>query len=207
MDFILNPNLVLYLPLWKLDGSPFVSKDTYGRPCAVTGALWRPNGRWFDYIDDRIQTILPDYNLTANANVSLLAWINTNSSSDQGIMAIGSVYMCINLDALVFGARCFDGASKVASSGYTISKNTWYLLAGVFSGGTVDFLVNGDLVAADQACSNQVALNQHLFIGFGYVPAAAQFFSGLIGEVAIYNRALTPLEILRNYQATKWRYR
>ena len=34
-----------------------------------------------------------------------------------------------------------------------------------------------------------------------------QPFSALIGEARIYNRALTPLEIQRNYLATKRRYR
>jgi hypothetical protein len=30
---------------------------------------------------------------------------------------------------------------------------------------------------------------------------------GVIGEVRVYNRALSPLEIQHNYLATKWRYR
>ena len=32
------------------------------------------------------------------------------------------------------------------------------------------------------------------------------YFKGLIGDVRVYNRALTPLEIQRIYLATKWRY-
>ena len=34
----------------------------------------------------------------------------------------------------------------------------------------------------------------------------AELWNGLIDEVRIYNRALTPLEIQHNYLATKWRY-
>ena len=54
MNFIFDPSLVLYLPLYQLDGASFVSKDAHGHLCSVTGALWRPNGRWFDGTDDTI---------------------------------------------------------------------------------------------------------------------------------------------------------
>ena len=36
---------------------------------------------------------------------------------------------------------------------------------------------------------------------------AGAFLPGIIGEIRIYNRALTPGEIQHNYLATKWRYR
>jgi len=31
-------------------------------------------------------------------------------------------------------------------------------------------------------------------------------FTGTIGEVQVYSRVLTPLEIHQNYLVTKWRY-
>ena len=41
----------------------------------------------------------------------------------------------------------------------------------------------------------------------GEVGAVLEGFDGLIGEVRIYKRALTPLEVQHNYLATKGRYR
>ena len=43
--FKLDPSLVLYLPLYELDGSSFRSRDAYGHLATVTGALWTPQGR------------------------------------------------------------------------------------------------------------------------------------------------------------------
>lgn len=53
-DFILDPSCILYLPLWKKDGAQFMSDDMYGHLCTVTGALWTPQGRYFDGVDDKI---------------------------------------------------------------------------------------------------------------------------------------------------------
>jgi hypothetical protein len=51
-----DPDLVLYLPLWSADlkGDSFYSKDSYAHLCTVTGALWTPQGRHFDGVDDKI---------------------------------------------------------------------------------------------------------------------------------------------------------
>ena len=52
--FISDPSLVLYLPLYQLDGTAITSKDAYGHLCSVTGVTWRPDGRCFDGVDDEI---------------------------------------------------------------------------------------------------------------------------------------------------------
>jgi len=50
-DFIFDPSLVLYLPLYQLDGWAFMSRDAYGHLCSVTGAKWTPQGRDLDEQD------------------------------------------------------------------------------------------------------------------------------------------------------------
>ncbi|MDO8687497.1 MAG: hypothetical protein Q7K41_02790, partial [Dehalococcoidales bacterium] len=54
MDFIFDPSLVLYLPLYEPDSSSLMSKDAYGHLAAVTGATWGTLGRTFDGSDDQI---------------------------------------------------------------------------------------------------------------------------------------------------------
>ena len=60
MNFIFDPSLVLYLPLHQRDGSSFMSKDAYGHVCTVTGAVWTPEGRLFDGVDDYIRDYILD---------------------------------------------------------------------------------------------------------------------------------------------------
>ena len=69
MDFIFDPSLVLYLPLYQPDGASFASRDAYGHLCTVTGALWTPQGRTFDGADDiidlgnNVQTVLDAFEI------------------------------------------------------------------------------------------------------------------------------------------------
>ena len=86
MNFVFDPSLVLYLPLYEMDGASFASRDAYGHRCTVTGALWRPNGRYFDAVNDGI-------NCGTGSNLNLgntmdkytmTAWIKTSYAADEG---------------------------------------------------------------------------------------------------------------------------
>ena len=72
MNIIFDPSLVLYLPLYGQDGASFMSQDAGGHLCAVTGALWRPDSRYFDGIDDKINCgHSPALNLTSGVTVEV----------------------------------------------------------------------------------------------------------------------------------------
>jgi len=54
--YVYDPRCTLYLPLYSEDlkGNSFLSRDSYGRTCTVTNAVWTSQGRTFagaDYID------------------------------------------------------------------------------------------------------------------------------------------------------------
>ena len=87
MDFIYDPYLVLYLPLYQLDGSSFASRDAYGNPGTVAGALWRPQGRFFDAIDD-VLDCGNGTSLQITEEISIDAWVNPpdNSISYPGMV-------------------------------------------------------------------------------------------------------------------------
>ena len=211
-DFIFDPSLVLYLPLHRLDGASFMSRDAYGHLCTVTGALWRPYGRYFDGSDDVIKC-------GANTALDIVtagtleAWVNVTTFGDnEGVTAKGTTSGYWNLTSYSgpqfrFIVRDGVGFARVIASG--VSTDTWYHLVGVVDGRTATSLKiyldaslkqEGDISAIGSLVDN----TKNLLIGEDERNAA--FFHGLIGEVRIYNRALTPLEIQRNYLATKWRY-
>ena len=52
--FLLDPSLVLYLPLYQLDGASFMSRDAYGHLGVNYGSTWTPQGRSFDGVDDYV---------------------------------------------------------------------------------------------------------------------------------------------------------
>ena len=83
MDFIFDPSLALYLPLYELDGASFMSKDAYGHSCTAIGALWRPNGRWLDGINDYINCGA-DTSFDISGTMTLEVWMKRTSAGVWG---------------------------------------------------------------------------------------------------------------------------
>ena len=197
MDFILNPNLVLYLPLWKLDGSSFMSKDACGHLCTVTGALWRPDGRYFDGVDDKIEWDA----ITVTAG-SLEGWFMFHKLGTE----LGGVNN--SFVSPFYQYQAFDDRIVIhTTSKYfivPIVKNQWHHL--VFT-----WTDNSDSDTAilyfDTVAKSQEAGASGTILVFEDIAGKETNFNGLCGEVRLYNRVLTPQEIQHNYLATKWRYR
>lgn len=205
-DFIFDPSLVLYLPLYELDGASIKSKDAYGHLCSVTGALWRPNGREFDGTDDKI-AIPYHASFDVVSDITVEAWVNKHAGGS--LVTRHSVSPAINVWKLLTSAYEFWGAGNggfVSLAGSVPGVGIWYQLAMTFkSKDTRRAFVNGEISHAvsvtgtlPQSTVDGIALGSRL--------DNAEWLNGLIGEVRIYNRALTPLEIQHNYLATKWRY-
>ena len=227
MDFIYDPSLVLYLPLWKLDGASFVSKDAYGHSCTVTGALWRPKGRYFDGTDDAIRcgssSSIDDI---FDGGGTLMAWINPASDGELNNGRILTKYTT-NL-GWTLSTKLDDGSGVVVRCYYywsgndgdwaltnrDITLNVWSLVAFTLNadtaGNTPLIYVNGDSKAVTEttASTGTRATDAAQILAIGNNPADTNnTFDGLIGEVMLYNRILTPQEIQNIYLATKWRYR
>ena len=224
-DFIFDPSLVLYLPLYELDGASFMSKDSHGHLCTVTGAVWRPNGRYFDGVDDYIQISNPP--VTTNQQGTISVWLNKDATSRQCFMCYGKPDTA-SIDAMRFyidanddvyydvyqsgvNTMCLDSADNVITSG------RWHLVTFTSDGSTIKAYVDG----VEKALTASVGTNTGLwfadvqvepadtivFGGYYRLGALVEDYAGYIGEIRVYRRALTPQEVEHNYLATKWRYR
>jgi len=205
---IYDPSLVLYLPLHQLDGSSFMSRDAYGHLCSVTGALWTPQGRSFDGSDDFI-----DCGAGASLNIrhaiSIVMWVNIQAQVLNDYLLDKNLkyrFYQNPADAVRWLVDTADGA--VAADTASLSMDRWYHIVGTYDkdGGSDNVKIYRDTIL--DATSTQTGdigdtAGEVLKIG----THAAQFGEAVIGEVMVYSRALTPLEIQHNYLATKWRYR
>lgn len=215
MDFIFDPSLVLYLPLHHLDGASFMSKDAYGHVCSVTGALWRPQGRYFDGLDDRIDCGDKAAFELGTSDYTLEAWVkpvvdgtrrtvfSKYATDVYGIwIHTDDKWHAYTYDAMGGGISTYSIDAAVA--------DRWYHLVAIkypraVGGAYQDLYIDGEF--DNQNYSGGVAdldtSGASLFVGSRN---ALEHFKDTIGEVRIYRRALTPLEIQHNYLATKWRY-
>ena len=83
------------------------------------------------------------------------------------------------------------GTSAAAYSPETIGWNEWHHLAGTNDGSTIRLYVDGG-VKASASSTGLTGVDDTLHIGYDYSSSA--YFSGLIDDVRIYNRALNDYE-------------
>jgi hypothetical protein len=109
-------------------------------------------------------------------------------------------------DVLIF--EFGSGIGRV-SSGIVPSLNIWYYLTVTADVTNVKFYLNGELKNTSSQGSGAITSSPTLSIG-SYVNGSGTpgtyFYAGNIAQVSIYNRALTDVEILQNYNATKSRF-
>ena len=90
-------------------------------------------------------------------------------------------------------AATFGGSSGAISGPTASPVNTWTHVALTYDGTTLRLYVNGTQVATQAATGAIQSSTNPLWIG-GNRPYG-EYFQGLIDEVRVYNRALTPAEI------------
>ena len=213
---IIQEDLVLYLPLYEyeLDGDTIISRDAYGHTCDVSGAVWRPNGYYFDGTNDKIQVAASA--VFSMQNFTLEAWLKPDTVAH-------SAKTCIDLasaanDAIAFnynqaaGAdiQCWfdDGGAWKSTPGAVAVLSTTEFTHVAVTYDRVNFTeyANGGEHMATTATTAAIVIDSSIIVYIGINWLGAQDVAGTVGEVRIYNRALTPQEIQHNYEATKWRY-
>jgi hypothetical protein len=204
-----SPSLALDLPLRKLDGSYFMSRDSYGRKATVTGALWRPDGRYFDGVDDYIElsdTFMP---ITGSTSKTLMARVipiktdylvegriavmhRTGAATAFALFALGS--------PATWRAGYITGGVTLAKpdSGVQLVAGQAVFLALVQDGSNIRFQVDSTVVTASDASIPTMDNPANAFIGaYSNSGTPGLFFQGTISEVYILSRALSSPEIER----------
>ncbi len=92
--------------------------------------------------------------------------------------------------------QAFTSSNSSITTGSTIlEQNSWYFVAGVYDGTKVDLYVNGIFESSNPASGNISYSDFPLYIGAGGLKPE-HFMNGKIDDIRIYNRVLTPGEIL-----------
>jgi hypothetical protein len=141
-----------------------------------------------------------------NSNYTISVWFNPSTTSgDRGLVGWGN-----------FGTPNQVNALKITSSGlvnywwandlqanYSFTIGDWYNAVATFDGTTRSLWINGSLISSDTPVGHNVPYSTNLEIG---VTNGIEFFGGNMGEVQIFNRALSSTEVYDNYNALYPRY-
>lgn len=166
------------------------------------------------------------YNL-GNANHTVEIWlrpsaVNVNLWSDTGSTSPNTGYHAAGGQLMSVGPFQqyltsvyvqSTGVQRVVAAAGTFTNN-WQQVVRTYNGSTLTGYVNG---AAGSPATytwykpwQQTANTWHMLFGANetttYGGSTANYFSGRIGVIRFYNRALTATEVLQNYDATKTQY-
>jgi len=206
---------VLYLPLWRPDlrGSVFKSIDPYGHTATVTGATKVALGRDFDGSDDLINLGKPAvftgmsaltvgfwfYRATAFSGTSYV--INNDSDTDRRSYALGLTPT--NAYGWVVNS---SGTLEDVSAALTYA-GSWHFVVMTYDGAGLELYADGSKISpGTDSLTGTVRANTTDSFELMRSSRTSTYFSGSVGEVIIYNRALTLQEIQYIYNLTKGRY-
>ncbi|MCK9476321.1 MAG: LamG domain-containing protein [Candidatus Muirbacterium halophilum] len=147
----------------------------------------------FDGVNDYVQTpIKPDVN-----SLTITMWVKSNSISSNKIFLNGSTspYTTGRFYFAIYNGKWNMGIGGVAwGSGIVSATTDWTYITILVNNNIVYMYVNN--ILNRQLSSNNVILSKNISISDTNYP-----WDGNIGQILIYNRALTQQEILQNYYA------
>ena len=184
---------------YKLDGNALDSSGN-GYDGTWTGDGLYSSGAFDGSTAARFSTtnrITADFYTGVGQQFSSMAWVNQNSKSGLRRIIISSTDqfgMRLNDGTSAFVSGVYSGSQKNLLTYWTSQTGTWYHVATTFSNGTLRNYINGVEANSLESIGTITSATT------GYIGnwvSNAQGFNGLIDDVRIYGRALTPANIAR----------
>jgi len=215
----ISRGLVLYLPFVRFIShrpdtiTKVFDRSPFGNHGTIHGAVWQtlPSGKSalsFDGVDDYVDCG-NDESLNIADEITLMVWVKPDDYSDINVIVHkrccdGRPYYSWVIRLLTDGGFRFSVSNGIkifhAETSYNLGT-TWHHVVGVFDGSKLRLFVNC-VLKAEQDFSGNVALGDYP-VEIGRWNGEAYYFNGTIGEVRIYNRALSEEEIKRLYELTR----
>jgi hypothetical protein len=200
--------LPVFLAHWEMDETEgSIAYDSIGGQDGTLNGnpLWQPtdgkvNGALqLDGIDDYVSADF-DWDIW-KMNISATAWIKGGAPGQVIIsqadgFGYGASWLYIDSSSGKLATKLMDPQPALVSES-VITDGVWYHVGLVWDGSCRYLYVDGAEVARDAAAlSYTVPCDGSLYLGVGKTLDTDTFFSGLIDDVRIYNKALTTEEIV-----------
>jgi hypothetical protein len=194
-------------------GTTVTDASGKGHTGTISNATWTTAGKYgsaLSFNGTNASVTINDANdLDLSTGMTLEAWVQPTANATFYSAAIAKEQRSDPANDVAYALYTADGggnppsvhglfgsgggADQLAKGGSVLGLNVWTHLAGTFDGTNLRLYVNGTLVATQATTGNSMtATTGALRIGGDF---ANEFFTGLIDEVRIYNRALSQSEI------------
>ncbi len=207
---------------WRFEDSGDTAFDSsdYANDGLLYGSVVKTDGKVGQgyQVSDGSCVTIPDsesLSMVGGTAITYMAWIYYTGpcNSDRGeILNKESTYevgiYCGTGDYLQEAIQLSDG-NWFWTGSTSVPRDTWVHIAVVWDGSLVQMYMNGQPVGSPRSLAGQFGERETgLGLGCRSVNAAgtapgSSYFNGVLDEMAIYTRALTPAELADYYERTK----
>jgi len=133
-----------------------------------------------------------------DSHYTLSAWVKSRECDRGGILWWGpyggwAEVTALRVDNCGFVDYWFRNDNSVSVSG--AFRDTWHFVSSVYDGTSKKIYVDGSLLGTVSSGSPHGVTNEHFRIGKTFPSASDEYFTGILDEVSIFSRALSPDEI------------
>jgi len=193
-----EPGLVAYWELDETEGD--IAYDSIGVYDGILSGVptWQPTGGMidgalqFDGTDDYVST--PFILNPAEGPFSVTAWIK-GGAPGQAVLSQpgGANWLCVDsLEGCLMTELKATGRGAAALLSQAVITDGYWHRIGLVWDGSHRILYVDDVAVAEDAKTNLEGSENGLYLGCGMAMEPGSFFSGLIDDVRIYNRAVIP---------------
>ena len=170
----------------------------------ILGATWTPSGRYggaLSFNGTNASVDLGALGTFYRAGFTMEAWVQKQTATKNDVAVLGTwtgsesggPMIWVDHIATHYQLTFNQGLSNYLDSGQNPVGGTWQYLSVTFDGTTARFYINGTEVANRAVTVSAGSSNSWRIGAYGGTPGG--FFDGLIDEVRIYNRALSPTDV------------
>lgn len=202
LNSITYAGLAAYFPMTEGSGSSLIDVSGNGNNAALSGTSWDGSLLNFNGTTDYATAASSkSLNITTNS-MTIMAWIKWDIDPQSGNQ--WATFVNMNADnqyrlqhnkdntAFEFAVRTTSGGKWIYSI-TTPEKDQLYHVAGVYDGQALKIYINGHLENSTSLSGTILGSNKPLIIGNNSTNTRG--FSGLIGDLQIYDTALSENDI------------
>jgi hypothetical protein len=173
------------------------------------------NNGFFQFASNTYARI-PNSTLLDTQTPSVEVWIKPNVVTQQGFWfekgTVNTQYSLFQESSLIVWRQYYNNYGGVGDIYLTaatyINTSGWQQIVGTFTSGRRRLYYNGILQNSDTAAGTLGTNSGGMSIGAygGYTGGKGYYYNGNLAICRVYNKELTPAEVLQNYNATKGRF-
>ena len=167
----------------------------------------------FSFNGSTSRIISPENSALNTQTPTVEVWVKTNNLNQNGFWfekgQVNTQYSLFQEGTLIQWRMNVGTITNLSTTTATyLSTSRWAQVVGTYTSGTRRLYINGVLVNSDGQ-TGTIATNANgssIGVYGGFNGVRDYYYNGSLAICKVYNRALSPNEVLQNYNATKTRF-